>query len=414
MDLDALEKELRVSGDTLVILSEEFHALSLSLPLSPEEVVITEHLASPASTDKLLALKVLNRTELLMVIYYLSIIELIKLRDPSIHQAQAKAAPPFPEACVDPGPAVGNVDVLGQLHSDYVKQFSKARSAAHDAVGTLSAELMDRFRNIQSLNYYEILGLDPKFYDDTKARRAYVEITRKFHPSNFCDAEGEAARLADILLAKSNDAYSTLSNPALKNEYDTSLRSAEERKKIKTSRSGGAELEFQKGVFFLKKSDFKNALESLKRAVETSGEEADYLAAYGWALYNDPGQPKEVREAMAKRYLRKAVVVNAACSRAMIHLATIARLEGHIEEAWMLIDEASRLGKELELLEAERSELRLMPRPQAITSTTSRPAATPPVPSVTTAARPANAPAPDEKKPSGIFSALLGKKKPKG
>jgi tetratricopeptide (TPR) repeat protein len=400
MDVGTLEKELKSTPQTVVALSDEYPAVAFSLPLTPEEVLIIEHLASPASVQRLLALKVLTRTELLMLLYFLSVVELVTFsegREQDIREPSSASA--FGGSQGDTVDESDHKTVMDKMTGEYLRQFAGSSSGIKKAFSALAADLNDRFGNIHSMTYYEVLGQDRSAFDETRARKAFGELTRKFHPSNFKSTDLEAVRLAEIVLSKANEAYATLSNAGLKAEYDTSLLATEERKKGKTVlRSGEAELEFQKGDFLLKKGDYRTALTYLRKAVEICGDEADYLAAYGWGLYNDQDQPKEMRENMAKRYLRRAVTMNPSCGRAFIHLAAISRQEGRIDEAWKLLDEAAKVGTEKELLETERARMEFLgSRPIKPAQKDSQE-----IP-----------PAADDKPQSGIFSSVFGKKKPK-
>lgn len=81
-------------------------------------------------------------------------------------------------------------------------------------------------KNIESQNYYDLLGIPPEA-DGDRIRDAYKELARIYHPdSNFYDeiapgkASAEQVQIFKIITA----AYNTLSDADKRREYDEKLR----------------------------------------------------------------------------------------------------------------------------------------------------------------------------------------------
>ncbi len=69
------------------------------------------------------------------------------------------------------------------------------------------------------VNYYEMLGVDPKA-DPEKIKRAYYSQLKIWHPDKNADRPVEAEETTKIL----NQAYSVLSDPERRKQYDRMLR----------------------------------------------------------------------------------------------------------------------------------------------------------------------------------------------
>ncbi|KAI4342272.1 hypothetical protein MLD38_026915 [Melastoma candidum] len=71
-----------------------------------------------------------------------------------------------------------------------------------------------------SANFYEVLSLSPRSASGDDVKRAFRSMALRYHP-DVCDpSEKEQSTRAFLVL---HEAYRTLSDPALKEEYDCSL-----------------------------------------------------------------------------------------------------------------------------------------------------------------------------------------------
>ncbi|MBI5528289.1 MAG: DnaJ domain-containing protein [Deltaproteobacteria bacterium] len=362
-----LDGTLCLDGSSTFRLAGDYWSMSFSLPLSPEEVIIAEHMNSPATLDQLVGLRVLSRTEILMLVYYLSLLDLVEFErgegtkdDPTSPKGASGAGTKDEHAVLasdlllpdQPSQPAAPVDAARPPSQEiYAAVSPTPPSPAEDAAAM--REMVERFANIHQMDYYQILGV-AKGADETAVRRGYFELMRRYHPMNLSTDDDEIVHVAKILKVKANEAYTTLASPNLRDEYDRAVSEAAGRDGQAGQRAGDAELEYHKGDFFLGKGDFRNALASFKRALELYGQQPDFVAAYGWALYSDPDQAEDVRRPMGRQYLRKAVVLNPNCARAFIHMASVARLEGKIDEAEKYLVEAVKLDAAHELIGPER------------------------------------------------------------
>lgn len=85
-------------------------------------------------------------------------------------------------------------------------------------------------------NYYEILGVE---ITATKAdiKKAFRELAKKYHPDKFANDSLEQQKKAKDIFTKINQAYETLSDDKLKEEYDISLSGGGRKKEKRTARN---------------------------------------------------------------------------------------------------------------------------------------------------------------------------------
>jgi curved DNA-binding protein CbpA len=367
----ALEEALLIKDDTVVRLSGDFYSMSLSLPLEPEDVIVAEQLLKPKTFKELLELRILPRTGLLMLLYYLKTLELIEfvrdgeeaaaVTDEIVMLATDLLLPPDqqspdgePSGSLDP--KLSDEYLTAQYFTDLESRPVKLTDPAHhkgaltqDQIVSISAEMVRKYSSLAIMDYYAVLDVG-RDADEARISRAYHELCKRYSPSLLEAADENTRNLAAAVREKANEAFATLTTPQLKAEYNGVLETVRTREIDTGALAGEAELEFHKGDFALKKKDYRKALKAFARAMELGGQIPDYVAAYGWALYNDPEQPEQMRRSMGKEYLKKSVVLGASCARAFIHLSSVARAEGRDEEARKHLAEAARLNPDHELL----------------------------------------------------------------
>jgi curved DNA-binding protein CbpA len=78
---------------------------------------------------------------------------------------------------------------------------------------------MENVSKSKLINYYELLGIDPKA-DGAQIKRVYYEQLKIWHP----DKNVENTRAAEEKTKRLNQAYSILSDPAKRKQYDRILR----------------------------------------------------------------------------------------------------------------------------------------------------------------------------------------------
>lgn len=151
----------------------------------------------------------------------------------------------------------------------------------------------------KALTHYETLGVDLKT-DAAKIKQTYFRLAKQFHPDRFHRSEPELAARVQKAFSNIAQAYETLKNPSLRENYDFKMR--KELEKIEKRRAAGladlpsdaeqkditARESFQAGFDLLAEDDLAAAIPHLARAVHIDPSNAQYHAYYGQALTADP------------------------------------------------------------------------------------------------------------------------------
>jgi curved DNA-binding protein CbpA len=91
------------------------------------------------------------------------------------------------------------------------------------AAAAPDAEVAQYLEYLADLNYYQVLQLNPEA-DAASVRRSYFRLMREYHPDRFMKEPNEDTRekLKEIFRVLTR-AYETLSDPALRREYDLTI-----------------------------------------------------------------------------------------------------------------------------------------------------------------------------------------------
>lgn len=123
------------------------------------------------------------------------------------------------------------------------------------------------------MNLYDILGVS-KTATNSEIKKAYKALVKKYHPDVF---EGNKD-LAESKIKEINDAYDTLSDPALREEYDRSLEATESDDVLKNS----AYYDTYASEVQKRYNDFKNRYENVYKY----GKSARYTTNYYGVSHN--------------------------------------------------------------------------------------------------------------------------------
>lgn len=149
----------------------------------------------------------------------------------------------------------------------------------------VSGEVIDRIEDIysgyESLGYYEILGIK-KWATQDAIKRAYYRTAKEFHPDRyFCLESDKLKDKLNTIFSFVTAAYTTLSNPEKRKQYDKQLFHKPERT---LSNDELAKLKFDEGKTELARQNFAQALELFGQAVYLNSSVARYHYYYGLAL----------------------------------------------------------------------------------------------------------------------------------
>jgi curved DNA-binding protein CbpA len=138
-------------------------------------------------------------------------------------------------------------------------------------------------------NYYEILGIRQDA-PTSAVREAYLRQARDRHPDRFPDPT--AKRQAEEAFKEITNAFNTLCNERLRQEYDAELA----RPRATTPAEMAAEA-FAQGLQRFEARDYVEAAACLRAAVHNAPTEARYHLALGRALARNPRAGREAVDA---------------------------------------------------------------------------------------------------------------------
>jgi len=179
-----------------------------------------------------------------------------------------------------------------------------ARHANDPSAEKMRAEVLDRQERLDSLDFYELLGV-ARSADSATLRKAYISAAKRYHP----DAIARLG-LQDIrnqtgeLFAKIAEANEVLGDKTRRAAYDRSLESGVSETDV--TRIAQAEIFYRKGAILINMGDFRAALDYMKNAVELYPDEAAYYSDLAWCYYKkSPPEPQPALE-----HIHKALQLN--------------------------------------------------------------------------------------------------------
>jgi curved DNA-binding protein CbpA len=151
-------------------------------------------------------------------------------------------------------------------------------------------------RKLATLDYYTMLGVEESATDD-EIRSAFHQLAKELHPDrHFCIEEPTREKLHSIF-AQITNAYSVLSKPQRRKEYDCVASSGS----MDTSRIDLARKRFDEGRDEYRRKAFAKAAQSFAQAAYLDQSTAAYHFHYGLTLAK-LDEPKKAQEALAKAY----------------------------------------------------------------------------------------------------------------
>ncbi len=155
-------------------------------------------------------------------------------------------------------------------------------NALDDRAAALRSEVLDLHARLGDITHYELLGLEPGG-NAASIKRAYLKAAKRLHPDRLSNLGIEDIKdEANDVFAQITKAHKILSNVEDRGSYDATLEGHTE---IDADRVAQAEVFFRKGEALLHAGNFRDAVELLDSAVQVWPEEADYQAAFAWALH---------------------------------------------------------------------------------------------------------------------------------
>jgi tetratricopeptide (TPR) repeat protein len=220
-------------------------------------------------------------------------------------------------------------------------------------------DLNEKRLKIIQKNHYEVLGL-AKNTPQEKIRKAYIELSKKFHPDNLFGIDLPAKMIEKVteVFQLINESYAVLSDKKQREEYlAEEKRQERSEKKLEIDKILEAETAFQRGTILLKLNKYSEALSAYAIANQAVPEEAEYITCHAWALYKaNPHNNSQSNQ--AEMQLKRSIAINPGIANTYLYLGTILKNKGELNEAKKQFKKAIRInpnchesGRELRLME---------------------------------------------------------------
>jgi tetratricopeptide (TPR) repeat protein len=276
-----------------------------------------------------------------------------------IGSESASAAGPRAES---PGPAKGNPGE--STAAGNVMVVTQAGEAAVAYREIEDEALTKRLRAMEQQNYFEVLDL-PLDAIDGQVKKAYFRLAKEFHPDRLYNhKERTVKRDADKAFSLVNRAYEQLRTADGRKEYLQKLKELSEGLDLDKEAESllRSEVEFQKGVVYLRKRDFAAAYKQFQSALDLNPREAEHFIFAGWAQFqlNYPASPPAWKEGVSK--IQQGAEMDPKSADAVFFLGTIAKLQNDMGQAETLFGKVLKLKRDH--VDAQR-ELRLIQQRKA-------------------------------------------------
>ncbi|NLH48867.1 MAG: response regulator [Myxococcales bacterium] len=252
----------------------------------------------------------------------------------------APVAPAAPAAPEKPAPRVEKEKAEPQP--------AKAEANEADAEeAEMRTRVLRVFNRVSQGNDFQVLGVGPN-PTEHEIRVAYHKMAKEFHPDRFFGRASEEVRSqVEEIFRRATESYENVNTQEKIGEYIKKIESQDEAPKTDARIEGVkriimAEQYFQNGKQYLREKRFARAAAEFKKAMEISTNEAEYVAYYGWSLYNIPRE-KDITDEDKKLFadqsegdlqfngresLNRAITLNPRSERAYLFLGAIYKQEG--------------------------------------------------------------------------------------
>jgi curved DNA-binding protein CbpA len=214
-----------------------------------------------------------------------------------------------------------------------VRRPSPSPEAAAAATGNLVEEMKVLLDRIDSLNYYQILGV-PEEAVGGIIQNAFLLQAKKWHPDRWRGELESSREEAARVFARISEAHQVLTNEDQRKEYDKLRKSKgqEEQEQETVKQVLRAAALYQKAQIAAKKQDFSTAEELAQKAFEGDPEQSEYGALFAYAATQNANNKEKDFEAWIG-LLNRAVEENRNNVQVYFYRAVVLKRAGRINEA---------------------------------------------------------------------------------
>ena len=194
-------------------------------------------------------------------------------------------------------------------------------------------KFMQNYSRMMKQNFFDILGAKTDATDED-IRRCYVGLAKIYHPDRLQQEQisVDLEQKVNALFQQIKEAYETLSNTVGRQRYLAQIKGKKKDDRGKAEEILDAENAFQRGVVYLKKNNFDDALKALEKAVKLYQEEPEYLSYLALAKFK-AGKGNSVMFGQAKEMIQKAIRLKPNLDNAHLFHGYMLKEEGRLPEA---------------------------------------------------------------------------------
>jgi len=191
----------------------------------------------------------------------------------------------------------------------------------------LRRKIIADYQRVMESDYFEALGI-ARQCGGPEVRRAYYKLAKEYHPDRFLGSglSKEMSTKINEMFQYITQAYTVLSDSKSCSDYLDELVNGP-KKTININQVIEAETAYQEGRTLLNIRRFGAAIKPLKRAIELSPEEPEYLTHFAWALFKATPEKAEAQN-QALEVLVASRDLNPGLDLTHLYLGHIYHLQG--------------------------------------------------------------------------------------
>ena len=148
----------------------------------------------------------------------------------------------------------------------------------------LRRKINEKYEQAKKAPHWKVLEVE-KDAPSEAIKRAFLTLAKVYHPDRVSNSgDRDLIHRMEAIFARLNEAYQVLSDPNQRAEYEKRLVTGQDTAAA-TGRPQDARVQYQKGVVFFRKKDYKKAAESFKWAVELEPENGEYQTWKSWSAF---------------------------------------------------------------------------------------------------------------------------------
>lgn len=219
-------------------------------------------------------------------------------------------------------------------------------------IQALIAEVNRKYESLKDATYYELLEV-PTDASADEVRARFRELAKHYHADRYAGQSlpPEVTTRMTQVLSQISRAYSTLTNPEKRKEYDATLamRAAGVPTDLETIVE--AENLYRSGCTLMDQGKYHAALERLEEACRMNPAESEFAATAAyckyWTLETDPnGRPKDRRTVKAIiNHLTEFLGEHRQNDQVAVQLGLLAKSEGDMDHAVNYFRQALSINK---------------------------------------------------------------------